>query len=78
MKTNYLLLKTLPNNYESYKKYLSQTILEQKNKILEDKMKLIFGDKIDFNKLYNNELKPEIIWNENEIPKLKSEIMPSA
>jgi hypothetical protein len=75
MKTNYLLLKTLPNNYESYKKYLSQTILEQKNKILEDKMKLIFGDKIDFNKLYNNELKPEIIWNENEIPKLKSEIM---
>ena len=38
-------------------------------------MKLIFGDKIDFNKLYNNELKPEIIWNENEIPKLKSEIM---
>ena len=75
MKTNYLLLKTLPANYESYKKYLSQTILEKKNKILEDKMKLIFGEKLDLINLYNPDAKPEVIWDEKDIPKLMSEIM---
>ena len=75
MKTNYLLLKTLPSNYESYTKYISQVMLEQKNKILEDKMKLIFGDKFDVNNLYNEEAKPEIIWDEKVIPKLTAEIM---
>ena len=75
MKTNYLLLKTLPSNYESYTKYISQVMLEQKNKILEDKMKLIFGEKFDVNNLYNEEAKPEIIWDEKIIPKLTAEIM---
>ena len=74
MKTNYLLLKTLPSNYESYTKYISQSLLEQKNKILEDKMKLIFGEKFNVNNLYN-ETKPEIIWDEKVIPKLTAEIM---
>ena len=74
LKTNYLLLKTLPSNYENYTKYLSQAILEQKNKILEDKMKLIFGIKFNFNNLYNS-TKPEVIWDEKTIPKLMSEIM---
>ena len=75
MKTNYLLLKTLPSNYELYTKYLSQTILEQKNKILEDKMKLIFGENFDLNNIYNTEIKPEILWDQKEIPKITSEIM---
>ena len=75
MKTNYLLLKTLPPNYESYKKYLSQTILEKKNKILEDKMKLIFGDKFNMNNIYNPNAKPEVVWNEKDIPKIMAEIM---
>ncbi len=75
MKTNYLLLKTLPNNYESYKKYLCQSILELKISILEDKMKLIFGDNLNFNNIYNPELKPEIIWDPKEIGKITAEIM---
>ena len=75
MKINYLLLKTLPNNYESYKKYLSQTILEQKNKILEEKMKLIFGENLNLNNLYNSELKPEVIWDPKDIGKITAEIM---
>ena len=75
MKTNYLLLKTLPSNYELYTKYLSQAILEQKNKILEDKMKIIFGENFDLNNIYNPEIKPEIIWDQKDIPKITSEIM---
>jgi hypothetical protein len=75
MKTNYLLLKTLPSNYESYKKYLSLAIIEQKNKILENKMKIIFGENFDLNKLYNAEAKPEVIWNQKEIPRITTEIM---
>ena len=75
IKSNYLLMKNLPNSYESYKKYLTVVILENKNKILEDKLKLIFGEKFNCNNLYNTNLKPEIIWNKNEIPKLMSEIM---
>ena len=75
MKTNYLLLKTLPSNYESYTKYLSLAIIEQKNKILENKMKIIFGENFDLNKLYNAESKPEVIWNQKEIPRITTEIM---
>ena len=75
IKSNYLLMKNLPKHYESYKKYLSISILERKNKILEEKLKMIFGDKFNINNIYNSELKPEIIWNKNEIPKLTSQIM---
>ena len=75
IKSNYLLMKSLPSNYETYMKYLSISILESKNQILEDKLKLIFGDKFNCNNIYNIELKPEIIWNKNDIPKLASEIM---
>ena len=75
MKTNYLLLKTLSSNYESYTKYLSLAIIEQKNKILENKMKIIFGENFDLNKLYNAESKPEVIWNQKEIPRITTEIM---
>ena len=75
IKSNYSLMKNLPSSYESYKKYLTVVILENKNKILEDKLKLIFGEKFNCNNLYNTNLKPEIIWNKNEIPKLMSEIM---
>ena len=75
IKSNYLLMNSLPSNYESYTKYLSISILEKKNKILEDKLKLIFGDKFNCNNIYNTELKPEIIWNKNDIPKIMSEIM---
>ena len=75
IKSNYLLMKNLPNHYELYKKYLSISTLEKKNKILEEKLKIIFGDKFNINNIYNSELKPEIIWNKNEIPKLTSQIM---
>ena len=75
IKSNYLLMNSLPSNYESYTKYLSISLLGKKIKILEDKLKLIFGDKFNCNNIYNTELKPEIIWNKNDIPKLMSEIM---
>ena len=75
IKSNYQLMISLPSNYESYKKYLSITLLERKNKIIEEKLKLIFGAKFNVNNIYNQELKPEILWNRNEIPKLASEIM---
>ena len=75
IKTNYLLMNSLPSNYESYTKYLSISILERKNKILEEKLRIIFGNKFNCNNLYNTELKPEVIWNKNDIPKLMSEIM---
>ena len=75
IKSNYQLMISLPSNYESYKKYLSITLLERKNQIIEEKLKLIFGNKFNVNNIYNQELKPEVIWNKNEIPKLASEIM---
>jgi hypothetical protein len=75
MKINYLLLKNLPTNYELYKRYLSQSILERKNKILEDKMRLIFGENFNFNNIYNPDMKPEVVWDQNEIPKYIQEIM---
>lgn len=75
MKINYLLLKNLPTNYELYKRYLSQSILERKNKILEDKMRLIFGENFNFNNLYNPNMKPEVVWDQSEIPKYIQEIM---
>ena len=75
IKSKYLLMKNLPSNYESYKKYLSVSILERKTNILEEKFKLIFGEKFNFEILYNPELKPEIIWNKNDVSKIKSEIM---
>ena len=75
LKSNLSLLKNLPSNYESYKKYLSISILESKNKILEEKLKIIFGTKFNVNNIYNIDLKPDIVWNKNEIPKLISEIM---
>ena len=58
-----------------YQKYLSISVLERKNKILEEKLKIIFGSKFNINNIYNVGVKPEIIWNKNEIPKLMSEIM---
>ena len=70
IKSNYLLMNSLPSNYELYTKYLSISILEKKNKILEDKLKLIFGDKFNCNNIYNTELKLEIIWNKNDITKI--------
>ena len=75
IKSKYLLMKNLPSNYESFKKYLSISILERKTNILEEKFKLIFGEKFNFEILYNPELKPEIIWNKNDISQIKSEIM---
>ena len=75
LEANYLLMKNLPSNYESYQKYLSISVLERKNKILEEKLKIIFGSKFNINNIYNVGVKPEIIWNKNEIPKLMSEIM---
>ena len=75
IESNCVLLKNLPDNYKSYSKYLSISILERKNNILEEKLRLIFGQKFNVNKIYNDELKPEIIWNKNDIPKLMSDIM---
>ena len=75
VKANYLLMKNLPSNYESYEKYLSISILERKNKILEEKLKIIFGSKFNVDNIYNVGLKPEVIWSKNEIPKLMSDIM---
>ena len=75
IKSKYLLMKNLTSNYESYKKYLSISVLERKTNILEEKIKLIFGEKINFEILYNPESKPEITWNKNDISKIQSEIM---
>ena len=73
-KLNFLMLKTLPEHYDSYKPFLSQKITENQNKLLINKIKIIMGDKFDTNLIYT-QTNPELIWSQNEIPKIKSEIL---
>ena len=73
-KLNFLILNTLPNQYHSYKIYINHDSLIDKNKKLEQKLKLVFGNNFNVNYIYNDS-KPEIIWRQEEIPQLKSEIM---
>ena len=73
-KLNFLILNTLPNQYQSYKMYINHDSLIDKNKKLEQKLKLVFGNNFNVNYIYNDS-KPEIIWRQEEIPQLKSEIM---
>ena len=74
LKLNFLILNTLPNQYPSYKIYIIYDSLIDKNKKLEQKLKLVFGNNFNVNYIYNDS-KPEIIWRQEEIPQLKSEIM---
>lgn len=74
LKMDFLVLNTLPNQYMINKVFLINETLNSYNKILEDKLKLIFGQKFEVKNLYNKS-KPEIIWNKSEIPKLSKEIM---
>ena len=74
LKLNYLILNTLPSQYETYKIFISHEALKEKNQKLEKKLKLVFGVNFNINYIYNDET-PEIIWRQEEIPKLTSDIM---
>ena len=74
LKINNLILTTLPNQYNIYKIFISYNTLEEKNKKLEEKLKLVFCNNFNCNYIYNDS-KPEITWSQEEIPQLESEIM---
>ena len=74
LKLNFLLLNTLPNQYQTYKVFISHDAIKEHNKKLEQKLKLVFGNNFNVNYIYIDE-KPEVIWRQDEIPKLKSDIM---
>ena len=74
LKLSYLILNILPNQYNNSKNNLLLKEYKERNNQLVDKLKIIFGNKFDENLIYEN-IKPEIIWNKAEIPKLTKEIM---
>ena len=74
LKLNFLILNTLPSQYQIYKVFINHEALKEKNRKLEQKLKLVFGMNFNINYIYNDEA-PEIIWRQEEIPKLTSEIM---
>ena len=74
LKLNFLLLNTLPNQYQTYKVFISHDVIKEYNKKLEQKLKLVFGNNFNVNYIYIDE-KPEVIWRQDEISKLKSDIM---
>ena len=74
LKLNFLILNTLPSQYEAYKIFISHEALKENNKKLEKKLKLVFGLNFNINYIYNDET-PEIIWRQEEISKLTSDIM---
>ena len=74
LKLNFLILNTLPKQYPTYKIYIIHDFLIQKNKKLEQKLKLVFGNNFNVTYIYNDST-PEIVWRQEEIPQLKSDIM---
>ena len=74
LKLNFLILNTLPNHYRTFKVFISYDVTKEKNQKLIDKIKLIFNNNFNIDYIYNDS-KPELIWDQAEIPKLVKEIM---
>ena len=74
LKLNILILNTLPSQYQTYKNFINHDDVIENNKKLEKKLKLVFGNNFNCNYIYNDE-KPEVVWRQEEISKLKSDIM---
>jgi hypothetical protein len=74
LKLNILILNTLPAQYQTYKIFINHDDLMENNKKLVQKLKLVFGNNFNVNYIYNDE-KPQIIWRQEEVSKLKSDIM---
>ena len=74
LKLNFLILNTLPNHYRNFKVFISYDVTKEKNKKLLNKIKLIFNNNFNIDYICN-EINPEMIWDQAEIPKLAKEIM---
>ena len=74
LKTELLILNTLPNQYQINKVFLINKHHEEKISKLEQILRLILGENFNIKNIYNNS-SPQIIWNESEIPKLGKDIM---
>ena len=74
LKTELLILNTLPNQYQINKVFLINKHHEEKISKLEQILRLILGENFNIKNIYNNST-PQIIWNESEIPKLGKDIM---
>ena len=71
---NEFVLSSLPDHFSKSKLILKQKDTEAKNKILEDKMRLILGKKYNMDNLYNGTT-IEVFWNTSAIPKLSKKLM---
>ena len=71
---NEFVLSSLPDHFAKSKLILKQKDTEAKNKILEDKMRLILGKKYNLDNLYNGAT-IEVFWNTSAIPKLSKKLM---
>ena len=71
---NEFVLRSLPEHFAKSKLILKQKDTEAKNKILEDKMRLILGKKYNMDNLYNGTT-IEVFWNTSAIPKLSKKLM---
>jgi len=73
IKTDFLILNTLPNQYLINKVFLINDILVSKIQKLEEKLKLIFGQNFEIKNIYT--INPKLIWKKSDIPKLAKDIM---
>ena len=74
LKLNFLILNTLPNHYKTFKVFINYDVIKEQNTKLINKIKLIFNNNFNIDYIYNDS-KPELIWDQAEIPKLAKEIM---
>jgi hypothetical protein len=74
LKTDFLILNTLPNQYLINKVFLINDIFISKIQILEEKLKLIFGQNFEIKNIYTIQ-NPKLIWKKSDIPKLAKDIM---
>lgn len=75
LKTDFLILNTLPNHYLINKVFLINDIYIFKIQKLEEKIKLIFGQNFDIKNIYKKSINPKLIWKKSDIPKLTKDIM---
>ena len=75
LKTDFLILNTLPNQYLINKVFLINDIYISKIQKLEEKIKLIFGQNFDIKNIYKKSTNPKLIWKKSDIPKLTKDIM---
>ena len=74
LKTEFLILNTLPNQYKINRIFLINDIIISKLKKLEEKFKLMFGENFEIKNIYNDS-NPKIIWNKADIPLLAKDIL---